>query len=242
MAYADKRAAQHLESMDARFESWRQRYPRVSVADGQDAGWEDDALKAVRRRADRLEADVCHAAGIEPSEVGQLRWTAAALKAARGSRDVTTTPLLYVWGDDDLGLGRDRRPTRRGAGHGGWDAARALGPARRDGRRHGAARRAPRADRDAGHVRGRDARGRGQRRRADADDRRPRRDARRRGPARAGQRAGHPRRDEVGREEAVAEAPVRRDRGRPAARSGTSSLRRATGLRAGSSARHASGT
>ncbi len=85
VAYADKRAAQHLESMDARFESWRQRYPRVSVADGQDAGWEDDALKAVRRRADRLEADVCHAAGIEPSEVGQLRWTAAALKAARGA-------------------------------------------------------------------------------------------------------------------------------------------------------------
>jgi hypothetical protein len=83
VAYADKRAAQRLESMDARFESWRQRYPRVSIADGQDAGWEDDALKAVRRRADRLEADVCRAAGVEPSEVGQLRWTAAALKAAR---------------------------------------------------------------------------------------------------------------------------------------------------------------
>jgi putative nucleotidyltransferase with HDIG domain len=83
VAYADKRAAQRLESMDARFVSWRQRYPRVSIAEGQDAGWEDDALKAVRRRADRLEAEVCGAAGIEPSEVGQLRWTAAALKTAR---------------------------------------------------------------------------------------------------------------------------------------------------------------
>ena len=72
VAYADKRAAQRLESMDARFASWRQRYPRVSTADGQDAGWEDDALKAVRRRGGRLEADVCRAAGIEPSEVGQL--------------------------------------------------------------------------------------------------------------------------------------------------------------------------
>ncbi len=83
VAYADKRAGQRLESMEARFDAWRQRYPRVSIAEGEDAGWEDDALKAVRRRADRLEADVCRAAGIEPADVGQLRWTAAALKAAR---------------------------------------------------------------------------------------------------------------------------------------------------------------
>lgn len=83
VAYADKRAAQRLESMDERFAGWRQRYPRVSIADGQDAGWEDDALKAVRARADRLEAEVCRAAGIEPSEVGQLRWTGAALRAAK---------------------------------------------------------------------------------------------------------------------------------------------------------------
>ena len=215
VAYADKRAAQRLESMDARFASWRQRYPRVSIArrPGRRLGGRRRSRPS-GRRADRLEADVCRAAGIEPSEVGQLRWTAAALQGcARGGRDMTTSPLLYVWGDDDLGLGRDRRPIRRGAGHGGRDAARALGPARRDGRRDGAARRAPRADRDAGHVRRRDARGRGQRRGADADDGRPRRDARRRGPARAGQRAGHRRRDEVGREGALAEAPVRRDQG-----------------------------
>ena len=69
--------------MDARFAAWRRRYPRVSIADGQDAGWEDDALKAVRARADRLEAEVCRAAGIEPAEVGQLRWTGAALRAAK---------------------------------------------------------------------------------------------------------------------------------------------------------------
>jgi HD superfamily phosphodiesterase len=83
VAYADKRAAQKLESMDERFAGWQQRYPRVSIGDGQDAGWEDDALKAVRARADRLEAEVCRAAGIEPGEVGQLRWTAAALRAAK---------------------------------------------------------------------------------------------------------------------------------------------------------------
>ena len=107
MAYADKRAGQRLESMDARFASWRRRYPRVSVADGQDAGWEDDALKAVRRRADRLEADVCRAAGIEPSEVGQLALDRrGAARPRGGGRDVTTSPLLYVWGDDDLGLER----------------------------------------------------------------------------------------------------------------------------------------
>ena len=31
VAYADKRAGQRLESMDARFASWRRRYPRVDV-------------------------------------------------------------------------------------------------------------------------------------------------------------------------------------------------------------------
>ena len=31
VAYADRRAGQRLESMDARFASWRRRYPRVGV-------------------------------------------------------------------------------------------------------------------------------------------------------------------------------------------------------------------
>ncbi len=74
VAYADKRAGQRLESMDARFGSWRRRYP---------AAWTDADLRAVRARADRLEADVCRAAGVAPAEVARLAWTGAALRTAR---------------------------------------------------------------------------------------------------------------------------------------------------------------
>ena len=55
VAYADKRAGQRLESMDARFASWRRRYPNRAIGDGQVAGW-DDADAAGRpgpRRAAR---------------------------------------------------------------------------------------------------------------------------------------------------------------------------------------------
>ena len=74
VAYADKRAGQRLESMDARFASWRRRYPD---------GWDETTWRAVRARAERLEAEVCRAAGIEPSGVRRLAWTSAALRAAR---------------------------------------------------------------------------------------------------------------------------------------------------------------
>ena len=82
VAYADRRAEQRLVSMDARFESWRRRYPRVSV-DGREASWDDAELRAVRARADRLEADVCRAAGVAPTDVRRLAWTGAALRTAR---------------------------------------------------------------------------------------------------------------------------------------------------------------
>lgn len=85
VAYADKRAGQRLESMEARFASWRRRYPRL-VAEGRDAGWDDADLRALRARADRLEADVCRAAGVAPADVRRLRWTGAALRAARDGR------------------------------------------------------------------------------------------------------------------------------------------------------------
>ena len=81
VAYADKRAGQRLESMDARFESWRRRYGR-SKPNGPSAA-RDDAWRAVRARAGRLETDVCRAAGIDPGEVRRLAWTGAALRAAR---------------------------------------------------------------------------------------------------------------------------------------------------------------
>ena len=82
VAYADKRAGQRLESMDARFATWRRRYPRLA-GDGRTVVWEVADLLAARERADRLEADVCRAAGVAPSDVRRLAWTSAALRAAR---------------------------------------------------------------------------------------------------------------------------------------------------------------
>jgi hypothetical protein len=83
VAYADKRAGQRLETMEARFASWRRRYSPLDV-DGRTVGWDDADLHAVRARADRLEHDVCRAAGIRPDEVRRLSWTGPALRLARG--------------------------------------------------------------------------------------------------------------------------------------------------------------
>ena len=77
VAYADKRARQGLVSMDSRFATWRRRHP----TDLDDAG-----LSVIRSRADRLEADVCRAAGVAPGDVRRLAWTGAALRAAREAR------------------------------------------------------------------------------------------------------------------------------------------------------------
>jgi hypothetical protein len=82
VAYADKRAGQRLGSMDARFRSWALRYPTVAH-DGRVPGWDDAGLRAVRSRAERLEIDVCRAAGIAPEAVRRLAWTGAAFRAAR---------------------------------------------------------------------------------------------------------------------------------------------------------------
>jgi len=59
VAYADKRAGQRLESLDRRFQRWGQRYPDVA---------------RVRARADRLEREVCSAAGITADQVRRLPW------------------------------------------------------------------------------------------------------------------------------------------------------------------------
>jgi hypothetical protein len=97
VAYADKRAGQHLESMDARFASWRRRYP---------AAWTEAELRAVRARADRLEADVCRAAGVAPAEVARLAWTGAALRTARRSITADFLTGLTIPRDDP---GEERR-------------------------------------------------------------------------------------------------------------------------------------
>jgi hypothetical protein len=84
VAYADKRAGQRLESMDARFASWRRRFPPSPAVPN--AAWDETAFVAIRRRAERLEADVCRAAGVAPEAVRRLRWTGPALRAARLAR------------------------------------------------------------------------------------------------------------------------------------------------------------
>ena len=70
VAYADKRAGQRLESMDARFASWRRRYP---------AGWDNDIAALVATRARELERSVCEAAGVAPGDVRRLRWSGRAI-------------------------------------------------------------------------------------------------------------------------------------------------------------------
>jgi HD superfamily phosphodiesterase len=72
VAYADKRASQRLEPLKARFARWARRHPERQ-------GWDP----AVLARAQRLEADVCRAAGVPPDDVRRLGWTGLALAAAR---------------------------------------------------------------------------------------------------------------------------------------------------------------
>jgi hypothetical protein len=88
VAYADKRASQRLESLDARFARWQRRHP-PRVIDGRPTGWDATTYRAIRARAARLEADVCRAADVAPDEVRRLRWTGAALRAARVAREVS---------------------------------------------------------------------------------------------------------------------------------------------------------
>jgi hypothetical protein len=102
VAYADKRAGQRLESMAARFASWRRRYPPAGAdtstpkADRagrpRGAAWDVATLAAIEARARRLEADVCRAAGVAPGEVRRLAWTGAALRLARGANSVESAP------------------------------------------------------------------------------------------------------------------------------------------------------
>jgi HD superfamily phosphodiesterase len=76
VAYADKRAGQRLESVDARFRSWGRRYPD---------GWPGEPPGMVRQHATLLEAEVCRLAGVLPQHVARLRWTDGALRAARAA-------------------------------------------------------------------------------------------------------------------------------------------------------------
>jgi len=78
VAYADKRAAQRLGPMSARFADWQRRY-------GDDRGWGGPERGLAWQRAERLEADVCRAAGIEPADVRRLAWTGRAIRSAQAA-------------------------------------------------------------------------------------------------------------------------------------------------------------
>ncbi|MGZ3586335.1 MAG: hypothetical protein ACXVAP_03705 [Candidatus Limnocylindrales bacterium] len=71
VAYADKRAAQRLQPLAARFARWRRRHP--------------DAQEFFERawpRALELEQRVCRDAGIDPRGVRRLHWARRALTTA----------------------------------------------------------------------------------------------------------------------------------------------------------------
>jgi hypothetical protein len=80
VSYADKRARQHVLPMSGRFAVWRRKYPVAPAGSGDP--WSEDRLATIADRAGRLQADVCRAAGIEPSDVRRLRWTGRALAHA----------------------------------------------------------------------------------------------------------------------------------------------------------------
>jgi hypothetical protein len=87
VAYADKRAAQHLAPMDARFARWRRKYPPGSghvVRRSGSAVWSEEAFELAEQRARDLEREVCEAAGVDPRDVDRLRWSRRALREIAG--------------------------------------------------------------------------------------------------------------------------------------------------------------
>ena len=84
VSYADKRARQRLLPMEKRFAIWRRKYSVAPAGSGN--AWSQDRLQEIRERADRLEHEICSAAGVVPHRVRRLRWTARALGAARQDR------------------------------------------------------------------------------------------------------------------------------------------------------------
>lgn len=86
VAYADKRAAQHLSPMEARFARWRRKYPpgsAVPVRRTGGAAWTEEVFELSEERARLLEREVCAAAGARPDEVRRLRWSRRAICEAR---------------------------------------------------------------------------------------------------------------------------------------------------------------
>ncbi len=226
--------AQRLEPMDARFASWRSPPPGRRGRDGRTTSRagarrspRGGRLSRGRRRARRRSA----------------AWPGPGAAAARPpgrTRPMTTTPLAFFWGDDELSAARalDRFQATL--------AAESGAPLERwlvRGDRNAAAgdrRGAPRAGRDAGHVRWRDAGRRRQRGRARRPERGPRRVPR-------GARGSSRRATRWSSSTPASRAPRARPRSawpmrspRPAARSASSSRRARARWPAGSRPRRAS--
>ena len=130
MAYADKRAAQRLAPMRARFADWRaplRRRPRAGTA--RNGAWPGSARSASRRTS-------AGRPGSSRPTVRRLAWTGRAIAAARAAvtralalRD--RAPVGYYFGIDDVPARRGgRRARRERVARGRWRAARDAGSRR----------------------------------------------------------------------------------------------------------------
>jgi putative nucleotidyltransferase with HDIG domain len=70
VAYADKRATRDVVTLDERFRGWEERHPERA-----------ESIRIARGRAERLEREVCAAAGVAPNDVHRLPWVAEAMQA-----------------------------------------------------------------------------------------------------------------------------------------------------------------
>jgi hypothetical protein len=103
VAYADKRAAQRLGPMSARFADWQLRY-------GDERGWGGPERGLAWQRAQRLEADVCRAAGVEPVEVRRLAWTGRAIRAAQAAGTAQMAGAVQMAGAQPAGSSSGQAP------------------------------------------------------------------------------------------------------------------------------------
>jgi|GEM_PF-751767 len=99
VAYADKRASQHLLPMADRFADWTRRYPEGVNWHG----WSGAEATAVRRRAERLESAACALAAVTSEAVRRLPWTGRAIAIARAAGvDMARVPAGAVAEDAEV--------------------------------------------------------------------------------------------------------------------------------------------
>lgn len=77
VCYADKRATQRVVSLEQRFARWERKHPAYA-----------ERLAHALGMARRLEAGICDALHISPTEVERLRWVEDALRRAEGNGSI----------------------------------------------------------------------------------------------------------------------------------------------------------